>query len=225
LVIKGVIFDLDGTLIDTTREIQYVFNQLLESYSLPKRSIDFYKDNIGNGVEDLLKRSLPSNYSNDISPLLEKVKEIYEESLNKKSRPFDGITEVLDLLNENEIYIGIITNKMHHLATRCVDTFFSSYSIITIGAGHLYPRKPSPDSSLAMADEFKTKPSEMLFIGDSSVDIETAKSAGMVPIGVEWGNGALKDLLDAGVKEVFTKPYDLKSYLKNLVISCSPTNK
>ena len=225
MVIKGVIFDLDGTLIDTTREIQYVFNQLLESYSLPKRSIDFYKDNIGNGVEDLLKRSLPSNYSNDISPLLEKVKEIYEESLNKKSRPFDGITEVLDLLNENEIYIGIITNKMHHLATRCVDTFFSSYSIITIGAGHLYPRKPSPDSSLAMADEFKTKPSEMFFIGDSSVDIETAKSAGMVPIGVEWGNGALKDLLDAGVKEVFTKPYDLKSYLKNLVISCSPTNK
>ena len=225
MVIKGVIFDLDGTLIDTTREIQYVFNQLLESYSLPKRSIDFYKDNIGNGVEDLLKRSLPSNYSNDISPLLEKVKEIYEESLNKKSRPFDGITEVLDLLNENEIYIGIITNKMHHLATRCVDTFFSSYSIITIGAGHLYPRKPSPDSSLAMADEFKTKPSEMLFIGDSSVDIDTAKSAGMVPIGVEWGNGALKDLLDAGVKEVFTKPYDLKSYLKSLVISCSPTNK
>ena len=219
MVIKGVIFDLDGTLIDTTREIQYVFNQLLESYSLPKRSIVFYRDNIGNGVEDLLQRSLPSNYSNDISPLLEKVKEIYGESLNKKSRPFDGITEVLDLLNENEIHIGIITNKMHHLATRCVDTFFSPYSILTIGAGHLYPRKPSPDSSLAMADEFKTKPSEMLFIGDSSVDIETARNAGMVPIGVEWGNGALKDLLDAGVKEVFNKPYDLKSYLKNFVIS------
>ena len=84
MVIKGVIFDLDGTLIDTTREIQYVFNQLLESYSLPKRSIDFYKDNIGNGVEDLLKRSLPSNYSNDISPLLEKVKEIYEDIKKKR---------------------------------------------------------------------------------------------------------------------------------------------
>ena len=215
MVIKGVIFDLDGTLIDTTNEIQYVFNQLLESYSLPKRSFDFFKENIGNGVEDLLQRSLPKDYAKDISPMLEKVKEIYAESLNKKSRPFDGITEVIDLLNENEVQMGIITNKIHRLAIRCIDTFFPSYSIITIGAGHLYPRKPSPNSALALADEFKTKPSEMLFIGDSSVDIKTAKNAGMVPIGVEWGNGALKDLLDAGAREVFNNPYDLKSYLKN----------
>ena len=217
MVIKGVIFDLDGTLVDTTREIQYVFNQVLESYSLPNRSIDFFKDNIGNGVEDLLQKSLPVDYSNDISPMLKKVKEIYGESLNKKSSPFEGIIEILDLLNENEVPIGIITNKMHNLAIRCVDTFFPSYSIITIGTGHLYPRKPNPDSSLAIADEFKTKTSEMLFIGDSSVDIKTARNAGMVPIGVEWGNGTLKDLLDAGAKEVFNKPYDLKSYLKNIL--------
>ena len=217
MVIKGVIFDLDGTLVDTTREIQYVFNQVLESYSLPNRSIDFFKDNIGNGVEDLLQKSLPVDYSDDISPMLKKVKEIYGESLNKKSSPFEGIIEILDLLNENEVPIGIITNKMHNLAIRCVDRFFPSYSIITIGTGHLYPRKPNPDSSLAIADEFKTKTSEMLFIGDSSVDIKTARNAGMVPIGVEWGNGALKDLLDAGAKEVFNKPYDLKSYLKNIL--------
>ena len=219
MVIKGVIFDLDGTLIDTTHEIQHIFNQLLESYSLPKRSFDFFKDNIGNGVEDLLQKSLPSGYSNDISPMLEKVKEIYSENLNKKSRPFDGITEILDLLNENEIQIGIITNKMHHLAIRCVDTFFPSHPIMTIGAGHLHPRKPSPDSALVLAGEFKTKPSEMLFIGDSSVDIKTARNAGMVPIGVEWGNGALKELLDAGAQEVFNKPNDLKSYFKNLLIN------
>ena len=219
MVIKGVIFDLDGTLIDTTHEIQHIFNQLLESYSLPKRSFDFFKDNIGNGVEDLLQKSLPSGYSNDISPMLEKVKEIYSENLNKKSRPFNGITEILDLLNENEIQIGIITNKMHHLAIRCVDTFFPSHPIMTIGAGHLHPRKPSPDSALVLAGEFKTKPSEMLFIGDSSVDIKTARNAGMVPIGVEWGNGALKELLDAGAQEVFNKPNDLKSYFKNLLIN------
>ena len=219
MVFKGVIFDLDGTLIDTTHEIRYIFNQLLESYSLPKKSLDFFKKNIGNGVEDLLQRSLPSGYSRNISPMLEKVKEIYSENLNKKSRPFDGITEILDLLKKNGIQIGIITNKMHHLAIRCVDTFFPSHPIMTIGAGHLHPRKPSPDSALVLAGEFKTKPSEMLFIGDSSVDIKTARNAGMVPIGVEWGNGASKELLDAGAQEVFNKPNDLKSYFKNLIIN------
>ena len=215
MVIRAVIFDLDGTLIDTTHEIQYIFNQLLEFYSLPKRSFDFFKANIGNGVEDLLQKSLPDDYSEDISPMLEKVKEIYAENLNKKSRPFNGITEILNLLNENGIQIGIITNKMHHLAIRCVDTFFSSHPIITFGAGYLYPRKPSPDSALVLADEFKTKPSEMLFIGDSSVDIKTAKNAGMVPIGVEWGNGTEEELLGAGAQEVFNKPDDLKGYFLN----------
>ncbi len=212
MVIRAVIFDLDGTLIDTTHEIQYIFNQLLESYSLPERSFDFYKENIGNGVEDLLQKSLPDNYSKDISPMLEEVKEIYAENLNKKSRPFEGIKEILDLVNENGIQIGINTNKMHHLAIRCVDRFFPTYPIITIGAGYLHPRKPCPDSALVLADEFKTKPSEMLFIGDSSVDIKTAKNAGMVPIGVEWGNGATKELLDAGAQEVFKKPHNLESY-------------
>ena len=212
MVIRAVIFDLDGTLIDTTHEIQYIFNQLLESYSLPKRSLDFFKDNIGNGVEDLLQKSLPKDYSNDISQMLEEVKEIYSENLNKKSRPYEGIKEILDLLNENGIQIGIITNKMHHLAIRCVNTFFPSHPIMTIGAGHLHPRKPCPDSALVLAGEFKTKPSEMLFIGDSSVDIKTAKNAGMIPIGVEWGNGATRELLDAGAQEVFNKPYNLKNY-------------
>tara|TARA_B100002051_G_scaffold269198_1_gene300187 strand:- start:1015 stop:1674 length:660 start_codon:yes stop_codon:yes gene_type:complete len=217
LKIRAVIFDLDGTLIDTTHEIQYIFNQLLESYSLPKRSLDFFKDNIGNGVEDLLQKSLPCDYSKDISPMLEEVKKIYSENLNKKSRPFEGITKILELLNQNEIQIGIVTNKMHHLAIRCVDMFFPSHSIMTIGAGHLHPRKPSPDSALAMASAFKIKPSEMLFIGDSSVDIKTAKNAGMVPIGVEWGNGVLKELLEAGAQEVFNEPDHLKNYFNTLL--------
>ena len=213
MVFRAVIFDLDGTLIDTTNEIRFIFNQLLESHSLPKRSFEFFKRNIGNGIEDLLQRALPSDFSDDTLPMLEKVKEIYAENLNKKSHPFKGITEILDLLINEDIKIGIITNKMHHLAIRCVDMFFSSYPIITIGAGHLYPRKPNPDSALILASEFKTKPSEIIFIGDSSVDIKTAENAGMIPIGVEWGNGTKRELLAAGAKDVFNKTYDLKKYL------------
>ena len=219
MVFRAVIFDLDGTLIDTTYEIQYIFNQVLESYSLPKRSFKFFKENIGNGVEDLLQKSIPSDFSQDTSSMLERVKELYGENLNKKSHPFEGIEEILDLLNNKKIQIGIITNKMHHLAIRCVDMFFPSYPIITIGAGHLYLRKPNPDSALFLAGEFKTKPSEMLFIGDSSVDIKTAENAGMVPIGVGWGNGTSKELSDSGAKKIFMKTHELEKYFENL-LSC-----
>ena len=189
MILKAVIFDLDGTLIDTTEEIGYIFNELLYLNGFPKRDRQFYKTNIGNGVEDLLSKSLPEEYNGDFSSLLVQVKEIYAENLNKRSTVFDGMLEVLGLLKTNQVDIGIITNKMHHLAVRCVDKFFQGYQIKTIGAEHIHPRKPNPESALVMASDFGHLPSEMLFIGDSSVDITTARNAGMIPIGVLWGNG------------------------------------
>ena len=120
MILKAVIFDLDGTLIDSTAEIGYIFNELLHLNGFPKRDRQFYKTNIGNGVEDLLSKSLPEEYDEDISSLLIQVKKIYAENLNKRSKVFDGMFDVLELLKTNQVDIGIITNKMHHHAVRCV---------------------------------------------------------------------------------------------------------
>jgi len=214
--LKAVIFDLDGTLIDTTEEIGYIFNELLHLNGFPKRDRQFYKTNIGNGVEDLLSKSLPEEYNGDFSSLLVQVKEIYAENLNKRSTVFDGMFDVLELLKTNQVDIGIITNKMHHLAVRCVDKFFQGYQIKTMGAEYLFPRKPNPESALAMASDFGHLPSEMLFIGDSSVDIKTARNAGIIPIGVLWGNGTRSQLKNAGADILFETTKDLKKYIRRL---------
>jgi len=216
MILKAVIFDLDGTLIDTTEEIGYIFNELLHLNGFPKRDRQFYKTNIGNGVEDLLSKSLPEEYNGDFSSLLVQVKEIYAENLNKRSTVFDGIFDVLELLKTNQVDIGIITNKMHHLAVRCVDKFFQGYQIKTMGAEYLFPRKPNPESALAMASDFAHLPSEMLFIGDSSVDITTARNAGMIPIGVLWGNGTRSQLKNAGADILFETTKDLEKYIRRL---------
>ena len=216
MILKAVIFDLDGTLIDTTEEIGYIFNELLHLNGFPKRDRQFYKTNIGNGVEDLLSKSLPEEYNGDFSSLLVQVKEIYAENLNERSTVFDGMFDVLELLKTNQVDIGIITNKMHHLAVRCVDKFFQGYQIKTMGAEYLFPRKPNPESALAMASDFGHLPSEMLFIGDSSVDITTARNAGMIPIGVLWGNGTRSQLKNAGADILFETTKDLKKYIRRL---------
>ena len=217
MILKAVIFDLDGTLIDSTAEIGYIFNELLHLNGFPKRDRQFYKTNIGNGVEDLLSKSLPEEYNGDFSSLLVQVKEIYAENLNNRSTVFDGMFDVLELLKTNQVDTGIITNKMHHLAVRCVDKFFQGYRIKIIGAEHIHPRKPNPESALVMAGDFGHLPSEMLFIGDSSVDIQTAKNAEMVPIGVQWGNGSLQELSNAGATEIFSEVFDLKKFIEEII--------
>jgi len=216
MILKAVIFDLDGTLIDSTAEIHYIFNELLHLNGFPKRDRQFYKTSIGKGVEDLLLKSLPEDYNGDFSSLLVQVKEIYAENLNKRSKVFDGMLDVLGLLKSNQVDIGVITNKMHHLAVRCVDKFFQGYQIKTMGAEHIHPRKPNPESALVMASDFGHLPSEMLFIGDSSVDITTARNAGMIPIGVLWGNGTRSQLKNAGAEFLFETTKDLKRYIRSL---------
>ena len=211
-----MIFDLDGTLLDTTEEIHYIFNQLLLINDLPTRSQQFYKDTIGKGIDHLLKRCLPEKFDGDYGSMLEQAKKLYSINLNKKARVFEGVPDILDQLSEKNMRMGIITNKMHHLALRCVDRFFDKYELKTIGAEYLYPRKPEPDSAIFLAQEFGYLSSEVLFIGDSSVDMVTAKNAGMLSAGVLWGNGTCAELEGSGADMVFESPRDLFLFMDKI---------
>ena len=211
--LKAVIFDLDGTLLDTTDEIHYIFNKVLTVNNLPLQSKKYYKDNIGNGIDHLLTKILPKDFTGDYKSILSHAKDLYSKYLNKKTKPFDGIYDILDLLAEKNTNMGIVTNKIHTLAERCVELFFNKYNIVTIGAEYLYPKKPLPDSALFLADKFIFQPVNILFIGDSQIDICTAKNAGMCSVGVLWGNGTEAELQNAGADIILSEPLDLKIFL------------
>ena len=211
--LKAVIFDLDGTLLDTTDEIHYIFNKVLKVNNLPLQSKKYYKDNIGNGIDHLLTKILPKDFTGDYKSILSQAKEIYSKYLNKKAKPFDGIYDILNLLGEKNISMGIVTNKIHTLAERCVGLFFNKYNIVTIGTEYLYPKKPAPDSALFLADKFNFQLANILFIGDSQIDICTAKNAGMFSVGVLWGNGSRAELQNVGADIILSEPLDLKIFL------------
>jgi len=211
--LKAVIFDLDGTLLDTTDEIHYIFNKVLTVNNLQLQSKKYYMDNIGNGIDHLLTKILPKDFTGDYKSILSQAKELYSKYLNKKAKPFDGIYDILDLLAEKNTNMRIVTNKIHTLAERCVELFFNKYNIVTIGAEYLYPKKPSPDSALFLADKFIFQPVNILFIGDSQIDICTAKNAGMCSVGVLWGNGTEAELQNAGADIILSEPLDLKIFL------------
>jgi len=211
--VRLVIFDLDGTLIDSTEEIQFVVNSALEKNNFPIRSKEFYIANIGSGIEDLLVKSLPNTFTQNFNEVLNQVKNIYSENLNKKSKVFDGVYDILNLLLTRNTHIGLVTNKLHLLALKCVEKYFKKYKMKSYGAGYLYERKPNPKSTLEIMSFYQVKPQNTLFIGDSEIDIKTAKNANIISGGVLWGNGSAKELENASADLLFKTPKDLFKYL------------
>ena len=211
---KLIIFDLDGTLIDTLKDIEHIFNYVLTKNGFDKKSENFYKKNIGNGLEHLLRKCLPDNFMGDFDFLSKSVRDRYKSQLNTKTKIYDGIIPVLEYLKKNKVNMAVISNKLHSLAVRSVKTYFNSYKMKVIGAEGGFPRKPSPDSTLHMLQHFNCSASDALFIGDSIVDIKTAQCANISSAGVLWGNGTKKDFKKQKSDFILYSPKDIFHILK-----------
>ena len=136
---KLIIFDLDGTLIDTLNDIKHIFNYVLMQNSFEKKSKEFYKKNIGNGLENLLKKCLPNDFNGDFNKLSNAVRDRYKSELNSNTRIFDGIITVLEELKNNQVKMAVISNKLHLLALKSVKKYFDSYITEVIGAEGGFP--------------------------------------------------------------------------------------
>ena len=210
---KLIIFDLDGTLIDTLSDIEHIFNYVLIKNGLEKKSKNFYKKNIGNGLENLLRKCIPDNFMGDFDLLSKSVRDRYKSQLNTKTEIYDGIILVLEYLKNNQVNMAVISNKLHSLAVKSVNTYFNSYEMKVIGAEGGFPRKPSPDSTFHILQHFNCSSSDALFIGDSIVDIKTAQNANIRSVGVLWGNGIEEDFKRQKSDFILEKPQDLLSIL------------
>ena len=210
---KLIIFDLDGTLIDTLRDIEHIFNYVLIKNGFDKKSQNFYKENIGNGLEDLLRKCLPDNFTGNFDSLSKSVRDRYKSQLNTKTKIYDGIIPVLEYLKKNKVNMAVISNKLHLLAVRSVETYFNSYEIKVIGSESGFPRKPSPDSTFHMLQHFNCSASDALFVGDSIVDIKTAQIASISSVGVLWGNGTKEDFKKQKSDFILDSPKDILDIL------------
>jgi phosphoglycolate phosphatase len=209
---SGIIFDLDGTLLNTIDDLADSMNFVLKQHGFPEHSTEKYKYFVGNGMRMLVERSLPEDerYKKKIDQYLAEIEKEYSKRLNNLTRPYEGINELLDTLRNLGVRMFVLSNKPHPFTKKTVDTFFISDRFDLIyGARTGIPKKPDPYSALEISKLSGIPPSAFLYLGDSGVDMETANKAGMYAVGASWGFRKENELWEYGAKAVINFPMEL----------------
>lgn len=216
---KVAIFDLDGTLLNTISDLSEACNVALRTFGYPEHDEATYKTYVGNGIYKLIERSVPEDVRNEAHVL--SVKAVFDEYYAKHSldqtKPYDGILSLLKLLKEKGIACGVVTNKAHPYAVHLMELFFGNFIDYTLGQREGVPTKPDPQSVLEMMAHFKALPEECLYIGDSNVDVQTAKAAKVDSVGVLWGFRSKEELEQAGAKYLVADTKALETILLGIV--------
>ena len=207
---KTVIFDLDGTLLDSIEDIASSMNKVLESLQLPTHKIEDYKHFVGGGVDILVENAL-SNQSKEIKDeVIKRFKIEYDGKLHSKTLPYDGIYELLDELKKLDINLAVLSNKPHEFTVSYVNHFFKNYNFKEIhGQKKDVPKKPDPKAALDIVKCLDSSCENTYFIGDTKIDMQTAKSANMTAIGVLWGFRDEKELRDFGADFIVSNPLEI----------------
>ncbi len=211
---KTIIFDLDGTLIDSLEDIAVCMNQVLKELNLPIHEMNDYKYFVGGGISILVDNALNALNKEITDELKEKVtqrfKEIYDQKLHLKTKAYDGIYELLDELVTLDCNIGILSNKPHEFTIQYANSLFSKYNIKEVhGQKSDVPKKPDPIAAITIANSFNIPCEEIYFVGDTMVDMQTAVNANMIGIGVLWGFRDEKELMENGADFIVKHPLDI----------------
>lgn len=211
---KAVIFDLDGTLLNTLDDLADSTNFALEKNGFPTRTIDEVRRFVGNGNIKLIHRALPDTASEaQFQKTYSDFTEHYKINMANKTKPYDGINDLLKNLYENGVKLAIVTNKIDFAAQELCGGLFGDYVKTVIGSDGVRPNKPAPDGLYLALEKLGVEKKDAVFIGDSEVDIATAKNAEMDCIGVLWGFRDEKQLREIGVKRTAKNAAELQSML------------
>lgn len=208
----AVLFDLDGTLLDTLSDIANAMNRFLVSIGLEPAPADVYRTRVGSGVRQLVTRSLPAEYQSEelIDRGVREWSRQYERAPADETVLYPGVERVLAQLANHEIPCSIITNKPDALAQLVVRSLLGEYRFALVqGDSPGLPRKPDPTAARTAARAMGVQPKQTVFLGDSDVDMQTAVAAGMFPVGAAWGFRGADELRRAGARTVLAQPLDL----------------
>lgn len=207
-----VIFDLDGTLLDTIADLGYACNHALQAHNYPTHPINAYQMMVGNGVRRLIERAMPSESRSEanIEALLKDFRSYYDEHLADYTKPYPGIPELLTILTDNKIAVAVASNKYEAATTRLISHFFADIPFVAV-CGHVegVPSKPDPSIVFRVLTEHPTPKADVLYVGDSGVDIETARRACVESCGVSWGFRSVRELTAAYADHIVTAPAEI----------------
>lgn len=209
---KAVLFDLDGTLLDTLEDLAEACNRVRAGLELPPHPLDAYRQFVGNGARKLVERMLPETMRefDAVEAALAAFRQEYAACWQAHSRPYPGIAEMLDALTAGGLRLGVLSNKPDFFTKLFVSTLLGRWPFAPVlGQREGVPKKPDPAGALESARLMDVSPAETLFVGDSGVDMATAKAAGMTAVGVLWGFRGADELKANGADALAAEPGDI----------------
>lgn len=216
MTFRAVLFDLDGTLLDTLDDLADSANLALRQLGLPVHPVEAYKRFVGGGIENLVRQAVPA-HRHDPGTLAECLKLTREQYLARwavKTRPYDGVPQLLDELTRRGIPMAVFSNKPDDLTQLCVGRLLADWRFeIVLGSRPSLPKKPDATGALSIARHLRVEPAEVAYLGDTDTDMETAVAAGMFAVGALWGFRDAEELLANGARVLLEKPCEFLPFL------------
>lgn len=217
-MIKAVLFDLDGTLVNSLEDLAVSANFALQIYGYPIHETEKYKYFIGDGLLKLVERTLPEEdrSKDNINKLFQTVWKHYSENYVVNTVAYNGIAELLAELKQKGYKLAVVTNKPHEMAVNIVKALIGDAFDIICGKLDNYPPKPDPALTLKTMNDLGVNPDECVFVGDSGIDAANAVNAGCVGIGVLWGFRTKEELLHSGADYIVNNPFEILEILDKI---------
>lgn len=207
---RTVIFDLDGTLLDTLQDLADSANYALSVNALPQRSLEEIRSFVGNGVAMLIHRALPEGTSEELEhKCFSDFRAHYVLNMQNKTAPYPGILPLLRRLHAEGFQLAVVSNKFDDAVKDLCQSYFGSLFGAAIGESHGVSRKPAPDTVFKALQELGARAEDAVYVGDSDVDLLTARNAGLPCISVTWGFRTREFLLQNGAVQLSDSPEDL----------------
>ena len=213
---KIVIFDLDGTLLNTLADLTESLNLTLRKYNFPEKTIEQVRNFVGNGVEKLIERAIPKGKNNSkYDECINLFKSVYSKNMYNKTAPYDGILPMLKTIKSQGLKVAVISNKFDHAVKELCNKYFEKLVDFSAGENEAQgvKKKPAPDTVLKVLDNFSIDKPYAVYVGDSEVDIQTAINSEIDCISVSWGFKSRVFLSENDAKIIIDKPDEIFRYL------------
>lgn len=217
-MIKAVLFDLDGTIANSIKDLANATNIALMKYGFPTRRTEEFRYFVGDGIPKMLERALPEGEATEeaVEKLLAVFKPFYAVHYADNTLPYEGVTELISSLKADGFKIAVVTNKAQDMADIVVNKLYGNVFDMVFGKREGIPAKPDPTAALMTMESLGVTPQECVFIGDSGVDIAAAVNSSAFPVGVLWGFRDREELIQNGARYIIEKPVELLELIREL---------